>query len=492
MNTIDSSETLPWHRRPIGAVAVCARLPQLASPEARSMVWFLQSFGAEPGGLARVARDLVDTFPDRLRTPPPEHRLADARLAEFIEPGTDQPAQSWAPDELRSYVLAELPELLRRFCTSALCYWPGEQDTAREEALEALQTGLGASGEPLKAPWFEDLPGALLEYQRRHAENVGERFYLTNIGRAVWRALDRCLAIGGTVVVGESGRGKSTAAKAWCDAHRGIVRFVTLPGSSDALAVFRSIAEALGIGVAQSQAAARLRERVSDVLRGSGLMLVIDEAHYLVPDKARATNRRPELLNWLDTVLHESGVRVCLIATPQFARGVADLERREGWNALQFRRRFPAWVTLESATSSTDMVSLAERLLPSAGRKAAKLAASYALLHRDVSGLGDLVKASRYLAGVAGRSEPAKEDVIAALGDLEAADTAMETAFNGRRSGTVRAAKQPVFTISGDHFAETAPTQRDDAAETPPRLRVGVAEDFAHVRRDLIPAPATA
>lgn len=67
MNPTEPNEVTP---REVDALAVCRRLVTLTTPEARSLVWFLQSLSFEPVGLVRVAREVVKMFPDRLPAKP--------------------------------------------------------------------------------------------------------------------------------------------------------------------------------------------------------------------------------------------------------------------------------------------------------------------------------------------------------------------------------------------------------------------------------------
>ncbi len=506
------------NRQSISAGKVCLRLPMLATPEARSLVWFLQSLSFEPGGLGRVAREVVNMFPERLQigtaADPKERTRLLRRIAGdnvgFIDPrlrdssdfdlserpwteavpaGPTAPTEAELCEHANRAALERLPEMLRGFVSSRSLYLPGGEQFALRAAREEMSENDLVWVTELGAPWFRDLPGALLAYQRRHAEAVLERFHATNIGRAVWRELDRGLACrGGSVILGESGLGKTEAAKAWVDAHRGEARLARVPDSRDKLAFFRAIASALGVGATYSQHTHLLRERVTDVLRKAGLLLVLDEAHFLLPEPGRGA--RAELVNWLRE-LHDAGVALCLIATPQLGRDFAELERRAGWNLLQFRRRFSRWVDLDTETRAEDLAALAARLLPGAGSKGVKLAVSYALLHRDVSGLGDLVKAARYHAGLAGRAEATAEDVRDAHADCLASDRAMDAAL----SGAGRAARPPrnprPATISLTQSAEASPGIRAGAAEPLQPVRAELVEGFPTVRRGLIPAPET-
>lgn len=274
---------------------------------------------------------------------------------------------------------------------------------------------------------------------REHSTAAAATFYQTNIGAKVWDTLDRCLrARSRAMILGESGRGKSAAAEAWCAAHLGQACFVRLPGSGSQLDVSAAIAAALGISTGRARMAAQLRHRIADVLRASGLMLVIDEAHFMVRPAGRGT--RQPALDWIDAGLVDGEVPICLIGTPQFATALGECERASGWNGEQFRRRFARrWIRLPDRTDREHLRALAERLLPGVGAKGWEAATAYAHSLRDVSGLADLVQDAQERAREAGRTIANLADLRTALTcDRLPSDADMAQAFappGGRRPG---------------------------------------------------------
>ena len=381
---------------------LCRKLALLPEGAARRAAWFAQSFGAEPGDFVRLAGLLAAAFPGRY-----------------------QGGQGG---------VVSLALRLRELCEARACRWPG--------TVPAGESGFASPVWEFGSPDFQDLAGALGEFMDRHAAAVRRGFYLTNIGRAVWGTLDAWLSErGGAVIEGDTGRGKSAAVKTWCEARRGEARLVCLRGFGDGRSVFRAVAKALGLAVNYSVLPRALRDRVTDCLAESGLGLVIDEAHYLLPEPGR--RGRPEMVDWLNAGLREAGVPVALVTTPQFAPRLADLQRREGWNVGQFRRRFAGhWLTLDAATSEKDLAELAGRLLPMVEDRGLKLCVDYARGWRDVSGLIDLVTAARKRAEAGGRAQPILEDLLSALrGDRLPTERAMEAAFARSMSG--EPARQP-------------------------------------------------
>ncbi|MCZ7636252.1 MAG: ATP-binding protein [Verrucomicrobia bacterium] len=346
------------------ALRVCARLPLLPPGEPRRLVWLLQalSLDEQRDRLARVAEELVEQFPERVTTKElveaeqskrdqevsivrAAHALSDYERGyrsssslfhfDLIRGDDGEPIYDlWncyttvaeLRQRCRRAALATLPAVLRDFCTGPVC-WPGDEQRACSAAKAVYSEDPSYLVGSLFSPVFRDLPEALTQWMRRHIAAVSEAFYLTNIGRKVWAAIDRCLEDRtGGVIEGKSGRGKSAAVRAWCTAHAGEARLVTLRGYGNGLSVFRAIASSLGLGTSYSHSPGQLRERVADVLRRSGLGLIIDEAHFLLPEPGR--RRRPELLDWLNADMRESGVPVVLVTTEQFAPGSGRLSGR--------------------------------------------------------------------------------------------------------------------------------------------------------------------
>lgn len=327
-------------------------------------------------------------------------------------------------------------------------------------AIKYVMGAIGCSSS-VKPRTVTDL---LYAHKARSEKEAREKIYLTNIGRAVWQTLDECLEERRPFFLqGWEGRGKSTAVKAWCAAHRGQARFVSLPGICGQREFFGYIAEAYGIPFKHAQAPNMIRIRVSDVVKRAGLVLVIDEAHRVLPE--RTYHGRPVLIDWIDSVLCDAGVANTLISTPQFGPSLASFENQEDWNARQFMRRYAGgWRSLDENTTPEELLALAKHALPHAGEKGAKLAAKYAQSfshdfarfnegegvkrQADASGLFDLVHDAEKRARKAGRMEVTFQDVRDAYNlDRLPAENAMAAAFAGpvrtKRSAPAVALQEP-------------------------------------------------
>ena len=103
------------------------------------------------------------------------------------------------------------------------------------------------------------------------------------------------------------------------------------------------LARALGLGHGMTRKAAQIEVRVKEVLRRTGLMIVIDEAHFFFSQGPRMW-ARPEMLDWIDTALCNPPLPVALITTPRFMVCGDRAARHVGWNSRQFRRRSRYWL----------------------------------------------------------------------------------------------------------------------------------------------------
>src|ERR1035437_6483043 len=303
----------------INGVAAAARAAVLPSARKRNFLWFLQGMSLAEGGLKRVARELVEMFPDRLGTP----QMHKAGIkAEKIYPGEvvssveinldirdcllgDKPIQPKTGDQLIQHCreaalrprenhspsyrrdLQSLEEFLVDLCINPRIHFlePGvEIDVSDIESENAIEEKPELSKDDFRTAnlvYFRDIVGALFEYKARHEARVRENFQLTAIGKKIWETLDFALASRGMVLLDDrEGRGKTEAVKAWCAAHLGTARFVSLKGITSKTTAFREIARSLGIASSYPRTAPEMQTRIEDVLKRSKLLLVIDEAHF--------------------------------------------------------------------------------------------------------------------------------------------------------------------------------------------------------------------
>jgi energy-coupling factor transporter ATP-binding protein EcfA2 len=274
----------------------------------RSLLFFLQSLSLKDGGLRKVARALLEVFP---------RGAADRNQEE------------------------ELAHLLVEFCINPQCIvrFSDDKTSSSPEVAEVLR-----------------------DFQDRYEAKVKSDFVLTTIGKEVFETLDHTLAVGKMVVIeGESGSGKTTAVEAWCTAHQGQVRFVSLSGITHKTGFFRKLATAVGLAAAKGKAT-DMQLKVEEFFRKTRLMLVIDEAHYLWPQYHRSESS-PELVDWVNTALVNHHVPVALICTDQFAKLKAGVEKRTGWTGEQFEHRVKRYKKLPGTPTKGDLEAVARKML---------------------------------------------------------------------------------------------------------------------------------
>jgi hypothetical protein len=267
--------------------------------------------------------------------------------------------------------------------------------------------------------YFKDIIGALFEYQRRHEAKVREKFQLTAIGKKIWETLDYALASRGMVVLdGLEGRGKTEAAKAWCDLHLGQARFVSLKGITTKTIAFREIAKALGIASSYTRSATQMQERIEDVLKRSKIFLVLDEAHFLF-NQSRRMYSRPELVDWIDTAICNQGVPIALVTTPQFIVCMTRAADQVEWNYRPFRRRVKRWVKLPAANTEEDIKAVARSVFKKADARTISKIVGYALLSkRDLSAVGNVADEVRAMLGTDDLSKASLDHVHRAIYDF--------------------------------------------------------------------------
>jgi hypothetical protein len=500
----------------VNGVFVSTRAAVLLHAPKRNLIWFIQGLSIAEGGLKRVAKELVEMFPDRLGTPAmhkegikPEKTYPGELVAHVeVDLGLRHPVlfdEQTKPEKgskliqrcrdaalldrqyyghngyfSEQYVVQSLEEFLVALCINPGIHFavPGGQvddsdigsDRAVEENLELLKHDF----EVAQVVYFRDIIGALFEYQARRAAKIRENFQLTTIGKKIWETLDRALAIRGMVLLdGLEGRGKTEAVKAWSELHLGTARFVSLSGISSKTIAFREIAKALGIASSYTRSATQMQERIEDVLKRSKIMLVVDEAHFLF-NQSRRMYSRPELVDWIDTALRNHGVPVALVTTPQFIVSMTRAADQVEWNYRQFRRRI-RWVKLPERNSEEDIKAVARNVFKKADARIIKKIAGYALVStRDLSAVGDVANEVRAMIGTDDLSKATLDHVHRAIYDvlfpsdkafLEGMEAARST---GRKSRPKRTPVLPEET--GPEF-EPAPAQPERPECSPARGR---------------------
>jgi hypothetical protein len=372
--------------RGIPGTAVAAKAQLYREARQRSLLFFLQSLSLKEGGLRKVARALAKTLP-----------------------GYDE---------------EQLAHLLIELC---------------------INPKLGFTDGPRAMSETGRLIDAAHDFQDRYEARVKSDFVLTTIGKEVFETLDHCLDIRKMVVMeGDSGSGKTTAAEVWCAAHQGQARFVSLSGITHKTGFFQKLATAIGLA-ASKRKATDMQVKVEEFFRRTGLMLIIDEAHYLWPQHERS-HSNPELVDWVNTALVNHNVPVALICTDQFAKLKARVEKRTGWTSEQLEHRVKRYKKLSNTPTKQDLEAIAAKLLAMRWNTAKerweiydsvpqrdfiKMIVGYALTCKmPIAAVSDTIMEARYQARKNKRGYIASADLQSALLNYRIpSDAALQQAF---------------------------------------------------------------
>ncbi len=481
------------------AVAFKAALQDRA--EKQELLYTLQAFSLREGGVKRIARELLEMFPDRIGTPT-MHKIgckrgktltgaqstaigrelldSDAEDSAWellrVCSGTShverteeiKPAQYWI-DECHHHAKTMIAGFIENLCcnpklevarksestslyrnTVEIVIEDAREILDRDERLRRDRRDLAAIEERRRenysvaeVPYFHDVLGALFEYKRRHSEQVRFSHVETSIGAVVFEALDYVLATGRSALVeGNSGFGKTTAVKAWCDMHPGQARYVQLSGITARTVFFRKLAKALGVASGGGMSSGKVQARVEDFLQRTKLMLVIDEGQYLWPQGKRVESH-PELINWLNTACYNEGVPFLISATKQFTLRRQVIERQTDWSSEQSRRRIRKVFPLPAAPTSEDLLKVARKLLSNAGissEAAVEFVVSYARLsHGYFQTITDAIEDAQLIAKRAGRDRITAKDLQTAVKEWRApSDAALQRVFDSKPERTRR------------------------------------------------------
>lgn len=464
--------------RGVSAVVVSLRAAHLLCLAKRDFIWWLQSLSLKDGGFRRVARELLEMFPERLISSDFRH-------------------QALCPRRDRALCISEKPlrelsieEFLGELCTNPKVRFslPGMDAAGDELEAELLAENLadGRGNLPrAELVYFRDIIGALVEHRARHEKKIRANFHLTAIGQRIWEALDYALASRNMILVdGLEGRGKTGAVAAWGELHGGQARFVSVKGITNRTVAFREIAAALGITYAYGRTGPEMQSRVEDVLARSKILLVIDEAHFLF-NQTRNMTARPELLDWIDSAICNRGVGAALVTTPQFIACLARAKNQVDYNFNQFRRRVKRWVKLPDKNSEVDIAAVARKIFPNVADAAVKKIVGYALLSkRDLSAVGDVASEVRAMLGTDDLGKVSVEQVHRAITEFlipsdQAFKVALDTAESSQRK-TTRRATPPApeqFPAADDSLAPAMPPDISETDDAPahPRTRGGLA-----------------
>jgi AAA domain len=438
--------------RGLMANLVVKRCSVLERAEDRELIWFIQLLSHQPGGLKKLAADLMAQFPERIAADSMrkygtktgqiysaeqvrivrdeisghafplkgEIDLDGLGMAIFLDDNHEQ--QIRARQEARFHPTKYPAEVFVKCCREAAA--AGLEKHLKELCLDPAMPA--ADG----APWyFPTLVSTLREFM---AAWIAERApaVITSIGEKVADALDYAMESRRMVIVdGLPRRGKTYAAKSWYCLHPGSARYIECPCGNDDFSFFREIALSLGVSVNLKSKAQELRGRVEETLRGGDLALVIDQAHWLWP-QSHYRNTTPSRINWV-MMLVDQGVAVSLIVTPQFFRSKEAIEKTSCWAADQFIGRIGHYEKLPDALSPDDLHAVASVLLPGGNSDSVKALALYAQSSgKYLGGMDAIAERARFICKKDGRQKIEFRDVKRAIQEsVTPSDEALKAAL---------------------------------------------------------------
>lgn len=197
-----------------------------------------------------------------------------------------------------------------------------DQGLSWQEACDALNTSRTTIYRLLKGiyeaeDWSKQI-NAIRSYRRiaeQRATIIRQEFVPNSISRLIWAGLDYALANNSiTTIIGESRSGKTISVKAWAEANNhGRSVFVTAPPVGGIKMLMRSIAAKVGSN--KNQSIVQLAESLHRAFNRNRI-LIVDEAHRLMPNDARTLN--PANLELLRDLHDQTGCALALIATARF------------------------------------------------------------------------------------------------------------------------------------------------------------------------------
>jgi hypothetical protein len=425
------------YERGLMANLVAKRCGVIERTEDRELIWTLQFLSHRPGGLKKLAADLLAKYPERIATdsmrkigmkPRQIYSAEQVRIVreevcgrfplkgeidferagmEFFldNPEKKSRAQQEAEFHPSNYAAADFVKCCREAASG------GFEKHLSELCLNpAMPVADGA-------PWyFPALVSTLREFLAGRLESHCRQTVVTSLGERVHQALDYTAQTGSmTLIEGPARFGKSHSVTDWCERHPGRARYVQLESSRDEMSFFRAIARALGVSINLNSKAQELRQRIEDTLQAGDLMLVIDEAHYLWPNLIDSRTL-PARINWILTALVNNGVPVAMVTTPQFLRNQKEFETRTRWTSEQLTGRIGHYEPLPSELTPGDLQKVAGALLPDADTRTIEALVVYAQASaKYLAGIRHAVDRAGFIARKDGRDKIQFSDVKQAL-----------------------------------------------------------------------------
>jgi DNA transposition AAA+ family ATPase len=207
--------------------------------------------------------------------------------------------------------------------------------------------------------WAKPL-SAIRSYRRiaiQRASIVRAEFRENATSRMIWAGLDYALANNSiTTIIGESRQGKTVAARAWAEANNhGRSVYVVAPPVGGIKMLMRVIAQRVGAN--KNQSIVQLADSLHRAFNRNRI-LIVDEAHRLMPNDARTLN--PANLELLRDLHDQTGCALALIATSRFS----DRLRSGTYQFEQLIGRIGMPIRLPRNSGKGDIMPILEQYIP--------------------------------------------------------------------------------------------------------------------------------
>jgi len=369
-----------------------------AEPRLVEVVWAIQKASSQPGGLDKFARELIQQFAPHFGPAIVHDESAPLTLEQREQIWKDIsrtvedeliPFRSWAtekePDDADDHAFCRSvglypeprdPTERKRF-QAALMKLPRAKfrdvfiDAAKDflsehlrslcvgEGKDSYRRSMGLGDKMDLTPWWgERLVDVLFEALDAHAARVELGLARTKVVTDVFDCLNYCWSQKGLArITGDSRTGKTEAVKAWVEANPGKARLVSVPSGRSVRDLIVAIAGAIGVPSTAKTKTPELKNHVQYILHHGRLMLVLDEAHNLVPINP-GRDAQPARLDWLRSQVIDKDIPVALVTTPQFKRCLDKFQQRTDYQAEQFEGRIMPDIILDKDLSEDDWLSV--------------------------------------------------------------------------------------------------------------------------------------
>jgi histone H3/H4 len=272
-----------------------------------------------------------------------------------------------------------------------------------------------------KSPWYcRRLFSVLLEAIDAHASRQEAQLARTQLVAVLFEKLDFAWSEKRFIKFeGQSRGGKTEAVRAYAAMYPGRVRLFACPPGYCSRDLFAAMAESFGIYFTPETPTRKLKDMVEFVLRHSGLMLIADEAHFLLPPPT-STVSAPARLDWFRTHAVDRKRPVALITTPQaFNRAVDKFRRHADYNFDQLFGRIDLNVSLPDELGNEDLLEVVRAHGPDFPEQAQRLIAlRVAQAETYLSKIEAVCCLAKFIARNAGRATVTDLDVELALSEV--------------------------------------------------------------------------